>query len=153
MSSKRIAIVGEIIISTVSQVEKTDDGYRVLSSADYIAGAGKIANEFHRVGNQTLLVGIVNEDDVTAVRRMIRGNAYLLGDSWPTLRQEFIGSELRIDRGGSGQKTLPADFARMASQIQQFRPDEIVLVGRDDSILPFLQKAGLDGIVHQVTSG
>lgn len=148
MAGQRIAVVGQIILATISKVEPTDDGYRIIASQEHLLGAGKVANELNSAGAITLLVGVVSEDDVATVKRMARGYSYIMGDTSPTLRQEFIGLELRIDRGE--RPTLSkADAARMASQIQQFRPDEIRLVDCDDEVLAAICSAGMGGLLYR----
>lgn len=148
MASKRIAIVGEIVIATVCSVEPTDDGFRVLVSTERLAGAGQVANELNATGATTLLLGIANEADAVTVKRMSTGLAYIMGDRNATLRREYIGSYLRIDRGQ--RPTLAkVDAVRIASQIQQFRPDEIRLVDADDLILEAICELGIGQLIYR----
>lgn len=149
--AKRIAVVGRIILATVHEVAPTEDGFRILSSSDYLAGAGKVANDLQSAGAITLLVGTVNAEDVTTVKRMARGFSYIMGDERPTICQEFIGHELRIDRGEPARLSK-SDAARMASQIQQFRPDEIRLADCDDEVLAAICSAGMGSMIYREPS-
>jgi len=148
MAAKRIAIVGEIVIATICNVEPTDDGFRVLDSSERLAGAGQVANELNATGATTLLLGVVNEADATIVKRMTKGLAYIMGDRNATLRCEYIGTHFRIDRG-QRPTLVKVDAVRIASQIQQFRPDEIRLVDADDLILEAICELGMGQLIYR----
>lgn len=152
MAGQRIAVVGEIAIATVCQTERTEDGFRVLASRDILAGAGKVANDLRSAGHQTLLVGVVNTADAIAVKRMTSGFCWLMGCDTPTLRQEFVGLDtdeaIRIDRGEQ-PVISKQDAARMASQIQQFRPDAICIVNVDDLLLQAICEIGLGNLIER----